>query len=107
MNRLVRLIDDSDPSEDVMILGGERGIVALHLPGGCPDWMALHSPVEHPGWTGPCPCRRLEGMCWCLGSIRGGELRATLPAGWELLGDEGLWALMEDVYRLYLEGARR
>lgn len=107
MSRLVRAVDDSDEREEVMILGGEHGVVTLHLPGGHPDAMVLHSPVEHYGWAGPNQCERMELPCWCLSSIRGAELRAKMPEGWDQLGEEGLWAVMEHSYRLYLEGTRR
>lgn len=90
-----------------MVLGGERGLVTLHLPGGLPDCMVLHSPEEAFGWDGPNECARLEGWCWCLSSITGAMLRDSMPEGWRERGEEGLWALMEEGYELYLARGRR
>lgn len=107
MSRLIRLVDESDPSEDVMVLGGAHGVVTMHLPGGHPDVMVLHSPVEVYGWTGPRPCQWMETACWCLSSVRGSRLRAVMPPGWEELGEKDLWAVMEHSYRLCLERRAR
>lgn len=106
MSRLVRLIDESEPSEDVMVLGGEHGVVTLYLPGGCPNAMVLHSPVEVPGWDGPHECERMEVPCWCLSSVTGTELRAILLR-LRAADEGGLWIAMEDSYRLYLQRGRR
>lgn len=107
MTRLVRAVDPEECGETVMVLGGEHGLVALHMPGGIPDCMVLHAPFEVFGWVGPCTCRRLEGYCWSLSSITGPELLSTFPEGWEQLGEEHLWRLMEHSYGLYLESLGR
>lgn len=107
MGRLVRFVEPEECGETVMVLGGEHGLVTLHLPGGIPDCMVLHSPAEIPGWSGPNRCLQMECPCWCLSSITGPELRDAMPDGWQALGEKGLWELMEDSYRLYLEGRRR
>jgi hypothetical protein len=109
MSRLVRMTDESDPSEDVMILGGRYGVVTLHMPGGHPDCMVLHSPEEMhgEGWTGPHPCTRMEMPCWCLSSITGEALRAALAQVQALADEEALWAVMERDYQLYLQRRRK
>lgn len=107
MTRLARLVDDSDPSETVMLLGGEHGLVSLHLSlCGVPQAMVVHSPVARPGWTGPEPCHRLEMTCWCLSSVMGKRLLWAMEYARDTTGEEPLWDLMEKSYRLYLEEAR-
>jgi hypothetical protein len=107
MTRLVRLNDESDPYEDVMILGGRFGVVTLHMPGGHPDAVVLHSPGEKPGWDGPNPCARMETACWCLSSVTGEKLRGHLAKIQALGDEERIWAVMEHDYQLYLQGRRR
>jgi hypothetical protein len=106
MARLVRAVDE-DESGEVMALAGERGMVTLHLPGGHPECMIIHSPAHIPGFTGPHPCTRMEMPCWCLSSLTGGKLSAVMELGLVSGDEEGLWRLMEMVYHLYLERGRR
>lgn len=107
MTRLARLVDENDESEDVMVLGGEHGVVTLHMPGGHPECMVLHSPAALPGFDGPHPCDRMEVPCWCMSSISGEELRAVLREVQGRADDRTLWTVMETCYRLYLEGRQR
>lgn len=107
MSWLARLVDDSDPGETVMVLGGEHGVVTLHLSlCGVPQSMVLHSPAAFRGWDGPMRCSRMEMSCWCLSSITDEEM-AGLLAEYSIGGEDALWALMENDYRLYLKGGRR
>jgi hypothetical protein len=106
VTRLVRAVDDSDEHETVMVLGGEHGVVTLHVSlCGIPQAEVLHSPREFRGWEGPGPCRRMEVPCWSLSSVTYGEM-ADLLAQYSVGGEEALWRLMEDGYRLYLKGGR-
>jgi len=107
MSRLVRAVDDSDPSETVMVLGGEHGMVTLHVSlCGIPQAMVLHSPREFPGWTRAPRCERMEVQCWCLSSVTCEEMMELLVR-YSIEGEEALWLLMENDYRLYLQGGRR
>lgn len=91
-----------------MLLGGEHGLVALYVSlCGVPQEMVMHSPVPHPGWTGPNMCQRLEMACWCLSSVTGEELLWAIEDTRDTTGEEPLWTVMESCYRLYLEGGRR
>jgi hypothetical protein len=49
----------------------------------------------------------MEMPCWCLSSITGNDLRATLTQLQAAVDEEPLWTAMEQSYRLYLERARR
>ena len=107
MTRLVRAVDDSDEHETVMVLGGEHGVVTLHVSlCGIPQEEVLHSPREFRGWTGPLPCTRMEMPCWSLSSITGEEM-VELLARYSVEGEEGLWLMMENAYNLYLRGGQR
>lgn len=88
-----------------MALGGEHGLVTLHIAGDAPQVMVLHSPVAIPLWDGPAPCRWLEGRCWCLNSVLGLILDIALPddSGPDC---EATWAVMEQCYHLYLRMRR-
>jgi hypothetical protein len=111
VSRLARAVSKGDvPGETVLVLGGKHGAVALHVFREVPSVMVLHSPEEtREPWTGPCPCRYLEGACWQLG----GDVGASLAESLSLLGamgredDERTWKLMGDAYRYYLERGRR
>jgi len=106
VTRLVRAVDDSEESETVMVLGGEHGVVTLHVSlCGIPQAEVLHSPREFRGWEGPHPCQRMEVPCWSLSSITGEEMTELL-ARYSIGGEESLWLMMENAYRLYL-GAQR
>jgi hypothetical protein len=101
------MVDDSDPAEAVMVLGGEHGVVTLHVSlCGIPQAQVLHSPREFPGWNGPLPCRRMEVPCWSLSSITGGEMAEVLVL-YSAGGEDSLWLMMENAYSLYLRGGRR
>lgn len=106
MSRLVRLVDESDPSEEVMVLGGERGVVTLHLPGGCrPTAMNVHSPVQLPGFSGPNPCARLEMTCWYASSISAPALAGLLAFCREdASAEEHFWHAMKSAYSAFLAG---
>lgn len=107
MTRLVRAVDDSDESETVMVLGGEHGVVTLHVSlCGIPQAMVLHSPREFRGWTKAVRCLRMEVPCWSLSSVTGGEMTELL-AQYSISGEEALWRLMENDYSLYLRGGQR
>lgn len=109
MTRLARLVDDTDPGESVMVLGGEHGVVTVHLSlCGVPQSLVLHSPREQEGWDLALrPCSRMEMPCWYLAST-GGNVLDTAMALMTAMPEEGyLWALMQSCYVLYLEGGRR
>lgn len=112
MTRLVRLTDDTDPGESVMVLGGEHGVVTVHVSlCGTPQSLVLHSPREREGWDPALrPCSRMELPCWYLSSARGsagGNVLDAAMALMEAMPQEGyLWALMQSCYVLYLEGGR-
>lgn len=107
-----RLVRDIRPyegmDETLLVLGGMHGAVVLHLDaGGVPTRMILHSPQEMPAWSGPVKCMVMEVPCWCLGSVTGDELALGMAAQDATGNDEPTWALMEEMYRLYLERGRR
>jgi hypothetical protein len=105
VSRLVRAVRQDVAAEVKMLLGGEDGLVALHLLYDEPAAMVLHSPRELPDPAWQHPCAYLETSCWCLNSVVGAELAALMPAdgGPDC---EATWAAMEQVYHLYL-GRRR
>jgi hypothetical protein len=105
VSRLVRLVSRETRYETVMALGGERGMVVLHLWEAQPECMVIHSPVPREGWTGPCRCMRMETECWCLNSVQGDELREELALCGTASGEEALWNVMAQSYHLYLEHA--
>lgn len=106
MTRLARLVDDSDPAETVLVLGGEHGVVTLHVSlCGVPQAMVLHSPREVPGWVQTVRCCRMEMQCWCLTSVTEDELAGNLGGALLPVDEPYLWGQMEDCYRLYLERA--
>lgn len=107
MSALVRHVQD-DPEETVLVLGGEHGVVTLHVSlCGVPECMVLHSPCPFPAADGPnARCRWMEMPCWYASSARGTELRGVM------LAEDGSpcvmtdWELMASVYALYLERRR-
>jgi hypothetical protein len=100
-------VDDSEPGETVMVLGGEHGVVALHVSlCGVPQAMVLHSPREFRGWEQSFRCERMEVPCWSL-SVRTAERMVSLLARYSVEWEEALWQVMEDNYRLCLAGGRR
>lgn len=101
MNRLARAVQQDVPAEVKMLLGGERGLVALHLIWDEPAVMVLHSPRKLPDPWWEHPCAYLESGCWCLNSVVGAELAGLMPTD-GAPDCEATWAAMEEVYRLYL-----
>lgn len=106
MSRTVRLVEQRE-HEDVWVVGGERGVVTANvMTGGRVAAVTLHSPRPVHGWMRSRRCARMEMPCWFMPSLTGTLLDHSVTAYRTAWGEEGLWRLMEDDYRLYLGGTR-